>query len=211
MCLMRMPKVVPRYKEQARARIIDAALHVFAEKGYHEATMEDVADRLRVSEGTIYLYFKSKRELFKAISDLGEHQATELTSSAIESEDPAKSFFDLGTNMYEEHEAISGLILELLAEASRDASLRKIIRDDFDRDRETTRKFLVELKKRGKIGPDTDVDSISMAIVTLFHGYAISRILGVGKDEAKRAYGEAMRVMLDGTLKVSKTKALMAS
>lgn len=198
--MMRMPKVVPRYKELARARIVDAALHVFAEKGYHEATMEDVADRLQVSEGTIYLYFKSKRELFKAISDLGEHEAAEGFSSAIESDDPAKSFFNFGTNMYERHEAISGLILELLAEASRDASLRKIIRDNFDRDRETTRKFLVDLRKRGKIGPDTDVDSISMAIVTLFHGYAISRILGVGKDEAKRAYGEAMRVMLDGTL-----------
>jgi AcrR family transcriptional regulator len=201
-----MPKVVPRYKEQARARIIEAALRVFAEKGYHEATMEDVAHRLRVSEGTIYLYFKSKRELFKAISDLGEHRAAEIVSSAIASDDPVKNFFDLAANVYERYEPISGLVVELLAEASRDASLRKIIKDDYDMDRETIHNFLVELGRQGKIRTDTDLDSISIAIVALFYGYAISRLLGVGKDEAKRACSEAMRVMLDETLKVSKTK-----
>jgi len=195
-----MPKVVPQYKEQARERIIEAALRVFAEKGYHETTMEDVADRLGVSEGTIYLYFKSKRELFKAISEPGEHQVAEIISSAIESEDPVKRFFDLATKVYEQYESISGLIVELLAEASRDASLRKIFKDDFDTDRETMRRFLVELRKRGKIGADADIDSISMANVALFYGYAISRLLGVSKEEAKRAYSEAMRLMLNGTL-----------
>jgi len=194
-----MPKVVPQYKEQARERIIGVALRVFAEKGYHETTMEDVADRLGVSEGTIYLYFKSKKELFKAISEPGEHQVAEVISSAIESEDPVKSFFDLATKVYEQYEPISGLMVEMLAEASRDPSLRKILRDDFDTDRETMAKFLVELRKRGKIGVDADLESISMAIVALFYGYAVSRLLGIGKDEAKRAYSEAMRVMFDGT------------
>jgi len=196
---MRMPKVVPRYKEQARARIIEAALRVFAKKGYHEATMKDVADILRVSEGTIYLYFKSKRELFKAIGDLGERQTAEVISSAIENADPVRRFFDLAADMYEQYEPISGLIFELLAESSRDASLRKIIRGDFDKDRETMRAFLVELQKRNKIGSDLDVNSVAMAIVALFYGYAISRLLGVGKDEAKTAYREAMRLMLAGS------------
>lgn len=194
-----MPKVVPRYKEQARARIIEAALRVFAKKGYHEATMKDVADILRVSEGTIYLYFKSKRELFKAIGDLGERQTAEVISSAIENADPVRRFFDLAADMYEQYEPISGLIFELLAESSRDASLRKIIRGDFDKDRETMRAFLVELQKRNKIGSDLDVNSVAMAIVALFYGYAISRLLGVGKDEAKTAYREAMRLMLAGS------------
>jgi len=43
------------------------------------------------------------------------------------------------------------------------------------------------------------VNSVAMAIVTLFYGYAISRLLGVGKDEAKRTYREAMRLMLVGS------------
>jgi AcrR family transcriptional regulator len=195
-----MPKVVPRYKEQARERIVQAALRVFAEKGYHEATMEDVADRLGVSEGTIYLYFKSKRELFKAISDLGEHDVAKNLSSAMGSDDPVKSFFELATDVYEQYQPLSGLIVELLAEASRDPSLRKMVRDNFDKDREKMHRFLVELRKRGRIGAETDMNSVSMAVLFLFYGYAITRLLGVAKNEAKRACGEAMKIMLNGTL-----------
>jgi AcrR family transcriptional regulator len=198
MWLVSMPKVVPRYKEQARARIIEGALRVFAEKGYHEATMEDVAERLHVSEGTIYLYFRSKRELFKAISNVGEDQVAGIISSAIESEDPVKSFVDLATSTYEKYEPISGLMVELLAEASRDASLRRIIKDNFETDRETMHKFLMELRKRGKISADTNVESISMAIVALFYGYAVTRLLGVEKEEVRKAYSDAMRGMLSG-------------
>jgi AcrR family transcriptional regulator len=194
-----MPKVVPRYREQARKRIAEAALRVFAEKGYHEATVEDVADRLGVSEGTIYLYFKRKRELFKAISDLGERDVAKLISSATESDDPVKRFFELGTDVYDQYEPLSGLFVELLAEASRDASLRKLVRHNFDKDRETIQKFLVELRKRHRIGTENDMNSVSMAILFLFYGYAITRLLGVGKNEAKRACGEAMRVVLQRT------------
>jgi len=47
--------------------IIDAALKVFAEKGYYDATISDVARRAKVSEATIYEYFGSKEDLLFAI------------------------------------------------------------------------------------------------------------------------------------------------
>jgi AcrR family transcriptional regulator len=194
-----MPKVVPEYKEEARERIVQTALLVFAEKGYHETTMEDIAGRLGVSEGAIYLYFKSKRELFKAIGESGEHQIEHIVSSSISNEDPVKAFFDSVVNVYEQYEPISGLIFELLAEASRDASLRKMFRDDFDEDGKTLGNFLEELRKRSLIGADADAHSISLGLLALFHGYVISRVLGIRKDDAKRAYTQSMRAMLIGT------------
>jgi AcrR family transcriptional regulator len=196
-----MPKVVPEYKEEARERIVQTALLVFAEKGYHETTMEDIAERLGVSEGAIYLYFKSKRELFKAIGESGEHQIGQIISSSIGNEDPVKAFFDSVVNAYEQYEPISGLIIELMAEASRDASLRKMFRDDFDEDGKMLGNFLEELKKRSLIGAETDAHSISMGLLALFYGYVISRVLGVRKDDAKQAYTQAMKAMLNGTLR----------
>ncbi len=47
--------------------IIDAALKVFGEKGYYDATISDVARRAKVSEATIYEYFGSKEDLLFAI------------------------------------------------------------------------------------------------------------------------------------------------
>jgi len=56
-----------RRKEARPQEILDAALSVFAEKGFAAARMDDVAQRAGVTKGTIYLYFSSKEELFKSL------------------------------------------------------------------------------------------------------------------------------------------------
>lgn len=55
-----------RRPEQRPEEIATAALHVFAQRGLHQTTLDDVAKEAGVSKGTIYLYFKSKEELFVA-------------------------------------------------------------------------------------------------------------------------------------------------
>jgi len=63
-----MPK--PRYqrrKEDRPQEITEAALEAFAEKGYAATRVEEVAKRAGVSKGLMYLYFKTKEELFKAV------------------------------------------------------------------------------------------------------------------------------------------------
>jgi TetR/AcrR family fatty acid metabolism transcriptional regulator len=47
-------------------RILDAAVSVIAEKGFHVARISDIADRAGVADGTIYLYFKNKDEILMA-------------------------------------------------------------------------------------------------------------------------------------------------
>jgi len=44
-------------------RILDAAVAVFAEKGFFTSRIADIADRADVADGTVYLYFKSKEEI----------------------------------------------------------------------------------------------------------------------------------------------------
>lgn len=50
-----------------RDRIIEAAIAVFAEKGFHAARVSDIADRASVADGTIYLYFRNKEDLLLCI------------------------------------------------------------------------------------------------------------------------------------------------
>ena len=60
----------PRYqrrKEDRPQEITAAALAAFAEKGYAGTRVEEVAQRAGVSKGLLYLYFKTKEELFKAV------------------------------------------------------------------------------------------------------------------------------------------------
>jgi AcrR family transcriptional regulator len=56
-----------RIPEERPQQILDAALSVFAEHGIDAAKLEEIAARAGVSKGTIYLYFPSKEELFRAV------------------------------------------------------------------------------------------------------------------------------------------------
>ena len=60
----------PRYqrrKEERPQEITEAAFATFVEKGYAGTRVEEVAKRAGVSKGLLYLYFKTKEELFKAV------------------------------------------------------------------------------------------------------------------------------------------------
>jgi len=54
-----------------RQLILDAAREVFLEKGYDQASIRNIADKIEYSPGTIYLYFKDKNEIFHALHEEG--------------------------------------------------------------------------------------------------------------------------------------------
>ncbi len=54
-------------KERKRRAILDAAIKVFAERGFHGSRISDVAKEAGVAEGTIYLYFKGKDDLLLSV------------------------------------------------------------------------------------------------------------------------------------------------
>ena len=73
-----------REKERRRTDIIDAAERVFFSKGWQSATMDDVADAAELSKATLYLYFKSKEELYAAILLRGSEILHEMFSQAVD-------------------------------------------------------------------------------------------------------------------------------
>ena len=56
-------------REKTREKLLTAARHVFVEKGYHDAKIDDIAERAGVGKGTFYLYFKDKRAVFAELVD----------------------------------------------------------------------------------------------------------------------------------------------
>ena len=52
-----------------RQRILDAAIDVFSQKGYHDARVDDIVDASGTSKGAVYFHFKSKQQIFLAIID----------------------------------------------------------------------------------------------------------------------------------------------
>jgi TetR/AcrR family fatty acid metabolism transcriptional regulator len=58
-----------------RGRILDAAVKVFARKGYFGARVSEIAENARVADGTIYLYFRNKEDILVSLFDevMAEH------------------------------------------------------------------------------------------------------------------------------------------
>lgn len=61
-----MTRIVKK-PEERRREIVKAARHLFLTKEYEKATMQDVLESLDIAKGTIYHYFKSKKELLEAV------------------------------------------------------------------------------------------------------------------------------------------------
>jgi TetR/AcrR family fatty acid metabolism transcriptional regulator len=69
-------------KPDKRSLITEAAIAVFAERGFHQSRVSDIAQRAGVADGTIYLYFKNKEDLLLSIF---EEKMDELLSGLRDS------------------------------------------------------------------------------------------------------------------------------
>jgi AcrR family transcriptional regulator len=70
-----------RRKQARPAEILDAALKVFAHKGFAAARMDDIAKEAGVTKGTIYLYFENKEAVFKSL--VREAVGTTISNVAV--------------------------------------------------------------------------------------------------------------------------------
>lgn len=78
-----------RERQRHREEIMEAAEAVFAEKGFHNTTVEEVAARSEFSVGTLYNFFSSKEELYKSLIEKRIQQISEDANAALdEASDP---------------------------------------------------------------------------------------------------------------------------
>ncbi len=62
-----MARAIPLDPDERRAQLLAAARQVFAERGYHRASVQDIITAAGVARGTFYNYFESKRAAFRAV------------------------------------------------------------------------------------------------------------------------------------------------
>src|SRR5437868_5830733 len=84
---------MPRARtDDKRQRILDAAIRVFARKGYFASRVSDVAKAAGIADGTIYLYFRNKDDVLVCLFDeiMSEHVAAGRREVAKIAGAPAK-------------------------------------------------------------------------------------------------------------------------
>jgi AcrR family transcriptional regulator len=83
-----------------RAAILDAARSAFADRGYHETSLDSVADRAGVSKALLYEHFSSKRELYVAMLEMHVHELVERISGAVAGAEPGEARMRAGVEAF---------------------------------------------------------------------------------------------------------------
>jgi AcrR family transcriptional regulator len=73
-----------------REAILVAARSAFAERGFHETSLDSVAERAGVSKALLYEHFSSKRELYVAMLEMHVHELVERISGAVAGAEPGE-------------------------------------------------------------------------------------------------------------------------
>jgi AcrR family transcriptional regulator len=84
---MGIPERKEREKEHRKEEILDAAQKVFFNKGLLVATMDEIADAAELSKGTLYIYYKSKEDLYLAVMMRGMETLYEMCEQIAASDD----------------------------------------------------------------------------------------------------------------------------
>ncbi|MCG7408567.1 TetR/AcrR family transcriptional regulator [Paenibacillus sp. ACRRX] len=89
--------------EPKKRQIMEAALALFAEKGYHDTSIQEIADRIGIAKGSIYTFFRSKEELMTTIFEYyHQHMYEKLRDTLAEQVPPRDKMERLITQSLEQ-------------------------------------------------------------------------------------------------------------
>jgi TetR/AcrR family transcriptional regulator, repressor for uid operon len=195
------PKVSVQYKIKAKEKIVESALISFSKYGYDRTRMEDISEAAKVSKGTLYLYFRSKEELFYAISERNITKLTEQLSTLFTTKKEdlilnAEKFYD---NFHKEiGQDFEKVFFEIIAESSRNSRLQKMLYEQRIKTFDVIIEYLNLQVQRGFINKDTDIKAIAAGLVSLFDGLSISKVLGISESKNKQAWIGTVKTIFNG-------------
>ena len=197
-----MPKVVPGYKEEAKTKIIHAARTIFAKKGYHATTMDDIAEEIGVSKGALYSYFASKEELLKEIYLQSHQDLRSAIKAACQRCSLSETLEEVYKMITERYKGNLHTHFEEIALASHDKKIRNVVMENYRRDIETVASFLDEKVAQGLLRTDIDIATLAELFTALYLGTMEKLVMGFPEEEVHDQWIKSMTLIL-GTTKQS--------
>jgi len=178
-----MARVTEAHVEARRSQILDAAWACFAEKGYHQTTMQDIAVMAELSAGTLYLYFEGKEAILKGISDRSQEMGRALVAGARSRVgDPLDALRIVGETMVSvfndpTFEVTTRVNMEIMPEVIRNEELRKSFAKELTFWHTAVTQLLSEAKEKGELRPEVDPSSLAAMMICAWDGLRHFRLI----------------------------------
>lgn len=159
-------------KEETREKLLTAAAACFAKKGYSGCSVSDIVAQAGVSQGTLYVHFKNKEDLFISMIAEEHGQGAEKAQQAAASASYLQGIIEVMEDCVRNvgFPVDHRLWTEILAVAARDETVRKAFAAS---DKAMHRAFVELLEKAvtaGEIDGSLNLDSVSLWLYALVDG-----------------------------------------
>ena len=170
--------------EFRRNELLTAARIVFGKKGFHDASIEEIADMAEVAKGTVYLYYKSKKDLYLEAVRFGvELLNQKLKSRADDSGnclETLRALTETKIVYFEENRDFFRIYYSELGKLPGHPAAISLVRDLYTEQAKVFERVLREGIKRREVR-SLDVEKMAFAIADLTRGIATQRLLGMSK------------------------------
>ena len=164
-------------QEQTRAQLLDAALRVFLRRGFHGASLDEIAEEAGYTTGAVYSNFKGKDDLFLAVLEAEAHRRFPLHSvlmlDASSIEEGLRASAREMAQYAREHPGWTGVYVEFWTHASRRPELRVKVAEQHERLLATVGGLVAEWASRWGVEFTLPAREVVRGV------YAISRGLGL--------------------------------
>jgi AcrR family transcriptional regulator len=195
-------------KERTRSGLVTAGLRVFLERGFHGASLDDIAEQAGYSKGAVYSNFAGKDELFLAVLDAQFEQRLRVLADVLLDQDSLEeSYRAVARSMAAADEGEprwTPLLLEFWAHASRRPSVRAAVSQRRERFFTVIAGMIDELGARHGVRFAIPSKEIARGSNALARGIALDRLLDPGVvsadlfEEMHTAYAMGMTRGSDG-------------
>jgi AcrR family transcriptional regulator len=173
-----MPKITTKQREARRDQILAAALTSFSRDGFHQTTMADIVRESGLSQGTLYLYFKSKDDLIAAIADDRHRREAALNALAEGEQNPLQNILML-SRLYASrlsepaHTDALRVSLQGWAEALRNDRVRAGVLEGLRLARRALVSVIRRGQKRGMFRKKLDAAAAARLLIAIFQGFVL--------------------------------------
>lgn len=191
-----MPKVVPEYKEDAKRRIVEAAIDVIAERGCEGMTIDDVAKKIGVTKGAVYWYFASKEALIGAVLNAIQADIRKVNYEMFynrPAEETLAQIFDRFAISDPKRRAV---FFEMFALANRNNEIRHATREYYDGLVATFEEVIIREKKRNFVQTQADPHHLAMLLAALYSGLQNYDMVWMHQNEIQDLWKEGVKILL---------------
>ena len=179
-------------KAATRSELLDAARHVFVERGYHGASLDLVAREAGYTKGAVYSAFGSKAHMFLAVYEREVDRRWSRIEESVHGDDfPAEGGHEWFERVRVERDWTLAL-LEFRLQAARDPELNALYAAAHGR---VLDRFADVLRTTGVAGEDAR--QVALDVVALSNGYALE-YLALPAEASEERYVATIKALTDG-------------